>query len=168
MIKKCTEKDLSLLKTISIDTFKETFSNDNSKEDMELYLKEAYNSTKLLKELRSKESSFYFIYVEDKLAGYLKLNIGEEKTENKTENSLEIERIYILNDYKRQGLGNQLIELAILEAKRNANDYIWLGVWEKNYSALSFYQKNGFEKSGSHEFKLGDDIQTDLIMKKVI
>lgn len=168
MIKKCTEKDLSKLKTISINTFKETFADDNSKEDMDLYLKNAYNSDKLLKELTSKESSFYFIYVEDKVAGYLKINIGNEKTENKTENSLEIERIYILNNYKRQGLGNQLMQIAISEAKKNANEYIWLGVWEKNYSALSFYHKNGFEKSGSHEFKLGDDIQTDLIMKKVI
>lgn len=156
------------IKKISIKTFKETFAADNSKEDMDLYLRNAYSSDKLLRELSSKESSFYFIYVRDKVAGYLKTNIGEEKTENKTENSLEIERIYILDDYKRKGLGNQLIQIAISEAKDNGNDYVWLGVWEKNYPALSFYKKNGFKESGTHNFKLGDDIQIDLIMKKMI
>ena len=60
------------------------------------------------------------------------------------------------------------MRIAISEAKKNVNEYVWLGVWEKNYSALSFYEKNGFKKSESHEFKLGDDIQIDWIMKKMI
>ena len=43
--------------------------------------------------------------------------------------------------------------------------YIWLGVWEKNLRALSFYRKNGFVAFDKHIFKLGNDIQTDILMK---
>ena len=47
-------------------------------------------------------------------------------------------------------------------------NYVWLSVWEKNTGAISFYKKMGFKKAGRHSFKMGDELQDDLIMKKVI
>jgi hypothetical protein len=44
-------------------------------------------------------------------------------------------------------------------------DSLWLGVWEKNEGAIRFYERNGFSVTGSHPFRMGDEIQTDLIMK---
>jgi len=46
--------------------------------------------------------------------------------------------------------------------------YVWLGVWEKNVDAISFYTKMGFREVGRHSFRMGDELQYDLIMKKVI
>ncbi|MNF16430.1 Protease synthase and sporulation negative regulatory protein PAI 1 [compost metagenome] len=46
--------------------------------------------------------------------------------------------------------------------------YIWLGVWEENKRALRFYEKNGFTVFDKHIFRLGNDEQTDLMMKKTI
>jgi ribosomal protein S18 acetylase RimI-like enzyme len=45
-------------------------------------------------------------------------------------------------------------------------DNIWLGVWEHNHQAIKFYTTWGFEKFGDHLFLLGDDPQTDWLMKK--
>jgi ribosomal protein S18 acetylase RimI-like enzyme len=45
---------------------------------------------------------------------------------------------------------------------------VWLGVWEKNLRAISFYEKNGFIAFDQHIFQLGDDRQTDIMMKKLI
>ena len=44
-------------------------------------------------------------------------------------------------------------------------EYLWLGVWEKNEKAIRFYEKNNFKIFSSHEFKMGDEIQTDFLMK---
>jgi ribosomal protein S18 acetylase RimI-like enzyme len=44
-------------------------------------------------------------------------------------------------------------------------DYVWLGVWEKNLRAIQFYKKNGFVEFDQHLFILGDDPQTDIMMK---
>ena len=43
--------------------------------------------------------------------------------------------------------------------------YLWLGVWEENHRALAFYKKNGFVEFDKHIFKLGNDPQTDIMMK---
>ena len=37
---------------------------------------------------------------------------------------------------------------------------------EKNEKALRFYKKNGFYQIGSHCFIMGDDSQTDYLMRK--
>jgi hypothetical protein len=42
--------------------------------------------------------------------------------------------------------------------------HIWLGVWEENHRALKFYLKMVFLYL-TNMFILGDDKQTDLLMK---
>jgi diamine N-acetyltransferase len=51
-------------------------------------------------------------------------------------------------------------------AKENGFDLIWLGVWEHNVRAQAFYKHMGFEKFSSHIFMVGNDPQTDFLMKK--
>ena len=44
-------------------------------------------------------------------------------------------------------------------------NYVWLGVWEENLRAINFYKKNGFSEFSKHVFRLGNDEQTDIMMK---
>ena len=43
-IKKCTLEDLEILQEISIETFNDTFKDQNSPENMKAYLERAFNS----------------------------------------------------------------------------------------------------------------------------
>jgi len=55
---------------------------------------------------------------------------------------------------------------AVERAKDLNLQYIWLGVWEKNTDAKRFYERHGFVEFGNHEFKMGDDVQTDILMRR--
>jgi len=58
---------------------------------------------------------------------------------------------------------------ASLDAARRAGQRtLWLGVWERNARAMSFYEQWEFAKVGAHEFTLGSDVQTDLIMARAL
>ena len=57
-----------------------------------------------------------------------------------------------------------VFEVVIDVACKNV-DYVWLGVWEENARAISFYRKNNFVEFDKHIFKLGSDEQTDIMMK---
>ena len=129
---------------------------------------ENYNETKLLSEIEHHQSFHYFYKVDDEIAGYLKLNINETQTEPKGNQYLEIQRIYFDKDYQGGGRGSQFIQLAIDKAREYNKSKIWLGVWENNPSAISFYKKQGFEITGQHDFINGNVIDTDLIMEKEI
>lgn len=164
-IQKVTLNDIDQLQKIGRQTFSETFSGDNSEEDMKKYLDENFSTEKLTDELNNQNSEFYFAKLEDTVIGYLKLNFGESQTELKDNKALEIERIYVPKEYHGQSVGQILYEKAIQVAKQKDTDYVWLGVWEENLRALSFYRKNGFVEFDKHIFKLGNDEQTDIMMK---
>ncbi|MFB3166706.1 GNAT family N-acetyltransferase [Neobacillus sp. 179-C4.2 HS] len=165
-IKPCTIEDLSMLQEISYETFIETFKDQNSPENMNAYLEKAFNLKQLEKELYTISSQFFFVYLNNEVAGYLKVNTQDAQSENMGEDSLEIERIYIRAKFQKLGLGKYLINKSIEIAEEQEKNKIWLGVWEKNENAITFYKKLGFVKAGSHSFYMGDEEQIDFIMIK--
>jgi len=152
------------LQKISIQTFLETFGAVNSALDMNQYLDKAMNVAQLERELKEKASQFYFALQNQEVIGYLKINIGVAQTEPIDKNAFEIERIYVVKNHLGKHVGKLLFDFAIDLAKKLNKNKVWLGVWEKNERAINFYQKNGFITFESHLFKLGSDIQTDLLM----
>ncbi|MDR2919981.1 MAG: GNAT family N-acetyltransferase [Tannerella sp.] len=164
-IKRVTLNDIIQLQEISRRTFSETFAAVNTSENMAKYLEEGLSSAKLTAELNDKGSEFYFAMLDNRVIGYLKLNSGQSQTELKDDKALEIERIYVLHEFLGKRIGQMLYEQAIQIAQRINAGYIWLGVWEENHRAMNFYKKNGFVEFDKHIFKLGDDEQTDIMMK---
>jgi len=166
IIKKVTLDDVDQLQEIARRTFSETFSSVNTEENMAKYLDEGFSKAKLAAELNNEGSEFYFAISDNHVIGYLKLNIGQAQTELQDHNALEIERIYVLQAYHGKKVGQMLYEKAIQVAEQQSVHYVWLGVWEENPRAVRFYTKNGFVEFDKHIFKLGDDEQTDIMMRK--
>lgn len=164
-VKRITINELAQLQEIGRQTFQETFSDSNSEENMKSYLEDGFSSEKLTSELNNKDSEFYFATLEDSVIGYLKVNFGASQTELKDNKSLEIERIYVSKEFHGKKVGQLLYDKAIEVARQKNTEYVWLGVWEENLRALSFYRKNGFVEFDKHIFKLGNDEQTDIMMK---
>ena len=167
-IKKINIDDLETLRNLSIQTFKETFEEVNTEEDMQKYLLENLSIEKLKSELENPNSEFYFAENNNEILGYLKLNFKDAQTEELEENHFEIERIYVLKTFLGQKIGQILFDKAIEIGREKNLEYVWLGVWEENHRAIRFYEKNGFEIFGKHDFVLGEDVQTDLLMKMKI
>lgn len=168
ILKKCTEEDADILRSLLAETFSDTFASMNTPEDMELYLNQAFARERILEELRNQDSSFYLLYQGGSPAGCLKVNEAAAQTETGDPRSLEIERIYVANEFQGTGLGSRLMDEAVRLAEERKKEYIWLGVWEKNERALRFYEGKGFYRTGFHTFTVGNDEQTDYIMRKDI
>ncbi|WP_145321888.1 GNAT family N-acetyltransferase [Paenibacillus xylanexedens] len=164
----CTIEQVCELQEISYETFNETFKAQNSPENMNAYLNKAFNREQLESELSIADSQFLFIYVDNQVAGYMKVNINDAQSEKMGEESLEIERVYIKKEFQKHGLGKVMLQKAIEMATEHHKTNIWLGVWEKNENAIAFYEKMGFVQTGAHAFVMGDEEQIDLIMTKTI
>ena len=164
-IKQLTISDLDQLQKIGRQTFFETFNSSNTEENMRKYLDEEFSTHKLSRELNDKNAVFYFAMLDKKAIGYLKINFGKSQTEFQDDSAVEIERIYVLSEFHGKKIGQILFEKSAEIALHKKADYVWLGVWEHNYRAINFYKKNGFEEFDKHIFKLGDEEQTDILMK---
>jgi ribosomal protein S18 acetylase RimI-like enzyme len=164
-IKKVRLKDILELQKISRQTFLETFSAVNTEDNMKKYLEEGFSVERITAELNDMNTEFYFATLNNNVIGYLKLNFGQSQTELKDDRALEIERIYVAKEFHGKKIGQLLYDKAIEIARQKNAAYVWLGVWEQNPRAISFYKKNGFVEFDKHIFQLGDDEQTDIMMK---
>lgn len=160
-----TPDDAAMLSEFGARTFYDTFAKDNTPENMEAYLKKSFSREIQFHELSAPENIFLIAELESSLVGFAQLimDSGEESLHGTK--TLELRRIYASQEYLGKGVGKELMSASIQEARQRGCDSIWLGVWEKNPRAISFYRKWGFQEVGTHLFHVGDDPQRDFIME---
>jgi ribosomal protein S18 acetylase RimI-like enzyme len=165
-IKMATNADAELIADMSRQTFYETFVSQNTKENMDKFMNESFTKEALMKEVGEPGNIFLLAYDEKEPAGYVRMRENNNPPELGNRNSIEIARIYAATNTIGKGVGKTLMQKCIEIAQEKKKDVLWLGVWEKNNRAIDFYIKWGFEKFSTHIFMLGDDPQTDWLMKK--
>jgi len=164
---KVTPGEVTILQDLARLTFYETFAAENTAEDMQKYLEEELSTEKLATEIDDPSFSIFIAKTGGKISGYLTLHLKNDP-DTPGKQGLKIERLYILQEFQGLGYGIKLLEYAEDKLRQLQLDYLWLGVWERNYRAIRFYEKNGFVRTGQEVFILGEDVQTDYIMKRYL
>lgn len=168
MVQELVSDDLDELVEVSVSTFTEAYAGKNDPENFKKHLDEFFSKERLAQELANPNCHFYFIKQEKKTVAYMKINVDQAQTEPNHHDGIEIERIYVLDTHKGNGIGKLMIDKAIEIGKDLGKKYVWLGVWKENPKAISFYNQMGFEKMGTHVYQLGDEAQVDYMMGKDI
>jgi len=165
-IRTADEDDAALIADLSRRTFYETFAAQNTKADMDKFMEEQFSRELLIDQVSEPGNTFLLAFMDDQPAGYARLTESENPASLGKANALEISRIYVVNTAIGTGIGKALMEECIQVAVQRNKEVIWLGVWEHNTRAISFYKKFGFSQFDTHLFILGNDPQTDWLMKK--
>ncbi|MFZ5999333.1 MAG: GNAT family N-acetyltransferase [Bacteroidota bacterium] len=156
------------LRQLAVSIYRTTFEAVNTPENMENYLAEAFSPAKIAAEFAEPNTYYIGAYDSDKLVAYLRLRKTAEVEKELGPSNIELQRLYVDPAYQGKGIANDLMQVSIDKAAELKLDWLWLGVWEKNHKAQRFYARWGFEKFSEHVFWMGDDPQTDWLMKKKI
>lgn len=159
-------QDADLLAKIGSETFSDTFSAQNTPENMTAYLAFAFSPEIQAAELAEPGSVFLIAEMEGAPVGYARLKAGSSEPCVKAGHAIELVRIYARAAWLGQGVGAALMQACLEEAARLGGDVLWLGVWERNPRAIRFYQKWGFAQIGTHVFQMGDEPQQDWVMAR--
>lgn len=168
IIRIATEKDAELIADLSRQTFYETFAEQNTKGNMEKFMNEQFTRQKLIQELSEPWLLFFMAFINYEPVGYAKMREGAVPLELINQPCIEIARIYSVAHMIGKGVGKKLMQTCHEIAGQKQKKILWLAVWEQNQRAIDFYARWGFEKFGEQNFKLGDDVQRDWLMKKII
>ena len=160
-----TTDDAKMLVELGAKTFYDTFSKDNTPENIEAYLKKSFSPEIQFNELSNPDNIFLIVESKNIPIGYAQLIMNSKDEAINGTRPLEIRRIYASQEYQGKGVGKELMQATISEARQRGCDCIWLGVWEKNQRAIDFYKKWGFREVGTHIFSVGDDPQNDYVME---
>jgi ribosomal protein S18 acetylase RimI-like enzyme len=166
IINRATKEDAELIADLSRTTFYDTYSGQNTKEDMDKFMNEQFTKKNLMAEVVSDENIFLLAYKESKPVGYVRMRENKTPAELKDVPAIEIARIYSVQQEVGKGVGSALMQRCIDIARERKKQVIWLNVWKKNQPAINFYVKWGFEICGITHFTLGNDPQQDWMMKK--
>ena len=110
-IRKIELSDISVLVTISRETFNDTFAHTCTAIDMQYFLDHTFNGQQLIKELNNAEEHNYFIEVAGKPVGYIRFM--EDYTDlpiMKKWKALELKRFYILKEFHGLGVAQKLMD----------------------------------------------------------
>lgn len=165
-IKPVSAEQLPLLLGLARSTFESAFAHMNNPEDFADYVGRFFTLQQIQQEWSNPYASFFIAWINNQPVGYLKLNTQEAQHEFKTDEGMELERIYVVPGMQQHGLGAKLLAFAERMARMAGKRYLWLGVWEKNTGAIRFYERHGFSKIGEHDFVIGTDVQRDWLMRK--
>lgn len=164
LIRKTRPSDAEKLSLLAERTFRDTFQDGNTQEDMELHCQSSYSKEIQLKEILTPDWITLVCENNRDLIGYAQLRWEEFPSCICSKKAGEILCLYMDKPYHGQGLAKELMQACLAEFERKGSDIVWLGVWEHNPRAISFYKKFDFMEVGEHIFQVGSDPQRDIIM----
>ena len=116
-----------------------------------------WNIDILKDELTSETSQFFCAKYENKIVGFAGIKIVLDEA--------DIMNIAVKKDYRRQGIATLLLNHILTICKEKGIKIIHLEVNEENFSAISLYQKFGFEECGRRK-QYYDNKYDAILMKK--
>ncbi len=165
LIRIATRQDVEHIGLIGAETFNQAFEGASSKKKMDKYLKEHFNQYKILKEFDERDTIFFLAYSENQLAGYAKLRGIKRIEKLEGRRYIELERIYVHQQFQGKKIGLKLIQKCLEKARESKFEILWLFVWQKNEQAIRFYNSLGFIKFDKSAFMLDTDQHEGILMK---
>ena len=146
----------AVIGTIGKKSFRGAFEHlFNSKEDLLEYLENVYCPVKLANSIRHEDNVYLLALFNGEPAGFAKIKKYSLNEHIESIAQMELQKIYVLQEYQGKGIGTALIKEVRELAKEVYPDYIWLDTHISNENAIRLYEKNGFKKIGKYFFTIG-------------
>lgn len=159
-----TPADAEALDAMAVAVWIETFAHGVGEADAATYLAQAYGPEgKLIADLTSGAARFRLALEGGRIVGYCKVN--DPWLPDAEPGAMQLSQIYVTYDQHGSGVGRALLDWAITTARGAQATALLLTVWEENHRAYTFYKKHGFEHIGDYAFPVGEQIDTDHIMR---
>lgn len=160
--------DLETLRAFAERTFRIAFQAENDPYRFEQYCLNAFSTEQFKNELSHPNSSFWFAWENERLAAYIKLNFDQHPADLGSQNTVQVERLYVEPELQGRRIGEKLLDFAHEQAVLKQADWLWLSVWQARPNSLRFYERCGYQIFGTETFWLADEAQLDWLVKKPV
>lgn len=156
--RQANKNDAKFIALLGRVTFTETFGHlFRDKRDLLNYYDSTFSVEKIEKSIEKSSNIFWITFVNRLPVGYAKLKLNSKSEFIDSENTCQLQKIYVLKDFLSMKIGFELQNLLIKKAKELRFEKIWLSVLDSNERAINFYRKIGFENIGNHDFQIGKE-----------
>ncbi|MFH1876540.1 MAG: GNAT family N-acetyltransferase [Candidatus Omnitrophota bacterium] len=164
LIRPAKKEDSAILANLGTQTFSNAYSHILPARDLNDYLQKEFNTHKLSKDIIDPVNLFFIAFISREPCGYIKLTPSSVPKNIAVKKPIELERLYITNNYQEQGLGAALLDTGLSSATNKGYKACWLKVWENNRKAISFYKRKGFSQVSNDSYKVGTVCRNVILM----
>ena len=164
-ISKADNGHAGLIAELARKTFIETYASNSNQENLQLYIADHFTEEQIARELSNPAFRFYIAWINNTAVGFTKIRKDRQPKGISGKTCLEIQRIYVLQEYQGFSIGKELMKLVKQIAKDEGDQVIWLQVWQQNEKAIQFYRKSGFVVYETHTFDFGKEIHQDFLLR---
>lgn len=155
-IRRATPDDATLVALLGRLTFVETFGYlfRDHRDELRAYLDATFDVAKIGRSVGKSENAYWLAFLAGLPVGYAKLKHPSAPTDQGDQNAVQLQKIYILQEFLGQRIGAELLSHVVREAGRRA-PMLWLDVLRENERAITFYKKHGFSAIGEQTYNIG-------------
>ncbi|HEX5633619.1 MAG TPA: GNAT family N-acetyltransferase [Gemmatimonadales bacterium] len=167
-IRRATAADAADVAALGARTFHDTFAADNRPDDMAAHLATMFGVPQQTAELIDGNYVTLLAYVGTALAAFAQVRRREPPPCVEGPEPVELHRFYVDMPWHGQGVAARLMAACAEAIREFGGRTVWLSVWEHNPRARAFYAKCGFRQTGTADFFVGSDRQTDHILERAL
>ncbi|QTN21492.1 GNAT family N-acetyltransferase [Rhizobacter sp. AJA081-3] len=156
-------EDVGALAALASKAFSDTYRGLDEPHEIADYVAENFNTQTVTSVVSDPNATTLLAEVGTELAGYAVLARSEPPSCVSEPSPIELARFYLAEQFIGHGYGAQLMLAVHTEARRQGAQSLWLGVYDRNVRAVSFYERQGFTKRGGKEFLFGGRVYIDPI-----
>lgn len=165
-LRRATEADADVLQRLGTATFVETFGHLYPRDDLEVFLAEAYGLERTQRDLVHPEKATWLLEEGGQAVGYALAGPCELPHAEVDPSDGELKRLYLLASHRGGGRGSRLLETSLAWLEQRGPRTLWIGVWSENLGAQRLYARHGFSLAGEYEFPVGKTRDRELILRR--
>ncbi len=159
-----TPADGPALDRMAERVWRDTFGPLIDAANADAYLATAYGPEgRLLRDLADRAHRFRLACDGDTIVGYAKL--CPPWLPDAEPGAMQLHQLYVGGAFHGSGVAATLMDWTIATARDAGATALLLTVWEENPRARRFYARYGFEHVGDYAFVVGEQVDTDHILR---
>ena len=172
-ISRAVPADAHRVSALAIETFPLACPPGTTRENIDLLCATKLSPEAFEAYLSDPRVSIWCAAEGDELVGYVMTVSGEPEdpviaSAVSRRLTVEISKIYVRQSAHGSGISQQLMDVAVEDAKAHGAQSVWLGVNQQNARANSFYERRGFLVVGERRFQVGESLEEDFVREMVL
>lgn len=154
-IRRATEPDAALIAATGLAVWIGTYARDAVTRDMAEYVLAEFTEPRIRQHLARPGTTLWLAETDTGIVGFADVTAPAITPALPDTVQAEITRLYVLERFTRQGIGEKLLHHTAAHAFASGATAVWLSVWTGNQRAIDFYKKQNWLHVGETSFPLG-------------
>ena len=165
-LRRATPADAAALAELGAATFTESFGHLYVPGDLRAFLAENHSRAAYDRVLADPSCALWLAEEGGRAIGYVQAGSCRLPHAEVRPQDGEIKRLYMRSGTQGQGVGRQLMDLAMAWLLRDGPRSLWLSVWSENFGAQRFYARYGFDFMGEYHFVVGQQRDREFMYRR--